>query len=230
VSNARVLIVGMGGLGCPASTYLAAAGIGTLVIADFDHIEASNLQRQILYRVSDIGEEKVTVAATRLRELNPDVDVETIGWAMDQEALLVQVESADCVLDCSDNFETRFAVNAACVESKTPLVSASAVGFEGQLSAFDLNRAESPCYECLFDPGDFIADPGEPCDLVGVYAPMLGALASAQAGEALKLIGGFGSPIVGRLLRLDGLDFTWRSAKVRPDPACACCGAHRRAN
>ena len=221
LAAARVLVVGAGGLGSPAVQFLAGAGVGTLAIADYDRVELSNLQRQVLYRASDVGEEKVAAAGRAVAAMNPDVRVKTIPWAMDGPDLVREVEKADAVVDASDNFETRFEVNAACVETGTPLVSGAAIRMEGQVAVFDPGDPDSPCYRCVFDD---TGDPEEPCALVGVFAPVAGIAGTIQAAEAVKLVAGVRSGLRGRLMLIDALSMEVRTVRVRRDPACPACG------
>jgi len=182
---ARVLIVGMGGLGSPAALYLAAAGVGTLVVSDFDRVEDSNLQRQIIHRQADIGEHKAHSAKRALEALNPACQIISKDWQLDDAELAEEIHRADLVLDCSDNFTTRHAVNAACVAHRKPLVSGAAIRFDGQVTVFDLRKAESPCYGCLF-PEEAGAEELR-CAVMGVFAPLTGIIGTTQAAEALKL-------------------------------------------
>ena len=223
ISAARVLVVGAGGLGSPAVMFLAGAGVGTLAIADYDRVELSNLQRQVLYRTSDVGEDKVAAAQGAVAAMNPDVRVEAIPWAMDGPDLVREVEKADAVIDASDNFETRFEVNAACLAAGTPLVSGAAIRMEGQVAVFDPNDPGSPCYRCVFDD---TGDPDEPCARVGVFAPVAGITGTIQAAEALKIVAGVPSGLRGRLLLIDALSMQVRTVRVRRDPVCPACG-HR---
>ncbi len=218
--GARVFIVGAGGLGSPLSMYLASTGVGHLVISDFDHVELSNLQRQILHGEADIGRDKVASARDTLQQLNPDVQVTTLNWGLDDEELIEQIRAADVVADATDNFETRFTLNRLCVREKTPLVSAAAVRFEGQVSVFDARNSDSPCYRCLYSDE---SNAGEACSQVGVLAPLLGILGSIQAAEVIKLITGTGDILTGRVLVLDALAMEWRSLRLRKDPACPVC-------
>ncbi|RMG28258.1 MAG: molybdopterin-synthase adenylyltransferase MoeB [Gammaproteobacteria bacterium] len=223
--GSRVLIVGMGGLGSPAALYLAAAGVGRLVLADPDQVELSNLQRQILHGTSDAGRAKVASARDRLTALNPDVRVDLLPCALEGEALQQAVQSADVVLDCSDNFPTRFAVNAACMASATPLVSGAAVRFEGQLAVFDPRLPESPCYRCLYrDEGET----PQTCAENGILSPVVGVIGSLQALEAIRLLAGLGTATAGRLLVFDGLHQEFRTLRLPRDPDCPACG-HRPA-
>ena len=222
LAAARVLVVGAGGLGAPAVTYLAAAGVGTLAVCDYDRVELSNLPRQTLYRTSDVGEDKVAAARAAVAALNPDVRVEAIPWAMDGPDLARETKRADVVLDASDNFETRFEINAACLAAGVPLVSGAAIRMEAQVAVFDPNDPRSACYRCLFDD---TGDPGEPCALVGVFAPVTGIAGTIQAAEAVKLIVGLRSGLRRRLLRIDALSMRFRTVRVRRDPACPACAA-----
>ncbi|MCY4453521.1 MAG: HesA/MoeB/ThiF family protein [Immundisolibacterales bacterium] len=220
LAAARVLVVGAGGLGSPAVMFLAAAGVGTLAVADYDRVDLSNLQRQLLFRTSDIGEDKVTAARAAVDALNPDVRVETIAWAMDGPDLVREVGRADVVVDASDNFETRFEVNAASRATGTPLVSGAAIRMEGQVAVFDPKDPDSPCYRCLFDD---TGDPDEPCARVGVFAPVAGITGTIQAAAAVKLVVGLPSGLEGRLMLIDALAMRVRTVRVRRDPACPAC-------
>ncbi|ACL71616.1 UBA/ThiF-type NAD/FAD binding fold protein [Thioalkalivibrio sulfidiphilus HL-EbGr7] len=220
IMDAHALIIGAGGLGAPVALYLAAAGVGTLTIADADIVELSNLQRQIIHRTADIGRPKVVSAAEKLAAVNPEVKVNTVQAAMEGEALDVAVRDASIVLDCTDNFTTRFAVNAACVRHRKPLISAAVIRFEGQLTVFDPAEPDSPCYRCLYKDGEELA---ERCSQTGVLASLPGVMGSLQATEALKHI--IGLPTLrGRLLVMDAMTMEWRSMKLRKDPSCPVCG------
>lgn len=219
--DSRVLIVGLGGLGAPAALYLAAAGVGTLLLADHDQVDLTNLQRQIIHQSSSVGQRKVDSAAERLLALNPHVECVKLPQALAGESLHAAVAQVDLVLDCSDNFSTRQAVNTACFALGKPLVSGAAIRLEGQLSVFDPRDAQSPCYQCLYGSGD---DTALSCSEAGVVGPLVGLVGSLQALEALKLLAGFGAPLVGRLLLIDALDSRFREMRVRRDPACSCCG------
>lgn len=218
--DARVLIIGMGGLGSPAALYCAAAGVGTLAISDFDEVDLSNLQRQIVHRQSTIGQPKVESAKTTLNELNPECQIVTLPEKLEGEALLEQIRLANVVLDCSDRFSTRFAINAACVAEKTPLVSGAAIQFGGQLAVFDPRQPENPCYRCLYDDSD---DEAMRCAENGVISPLVGVIGTMQALEAVKLISGAGQTATGRLLIFDALNTQWRSMNLSKDPACPVC-------
>ena len=220
--QSRALIIGMGGLGSPAAMYLATSGVGHLVLSDYDQVELSNLQRQIVHTTADVGRLKTDSARDTLARLNPGIEVSARGWALDGEELAAEVAAADVVLDCSDNFETRFQLNEACLRASRPLVSAAAVRMEGQVSVFHPGHADSPCYRCLYD--DRSSEDGEPCSLVGVYAPLLGIVGSVQAAEAIKVLLGIGTTLRGRLLFIDALEMEWRSVRLRRDPACPLCG------
>ena len=218
--DARVLIIGMGGLGSPAALYCAAAGIGTLAISDFDEVDLSNLQRQIVHRQSTIGQLKVDSARQTLNELNPECEIVTLPEKLEGDALREQIRLADVVLDCSDRFSTRFAINAACVAEKTPLVSGAAIQFGGQLAVFDPRQPENPCYRCLYDDSD---DEAMRCAENGVISPLVGVIGTMQALEAVKLISGAGKTASGRLLIFDALNTQWRSMNLSKDPACPVC-------
>lgn len=220
LAAARVLVIGAGGLGSPAVTFLAGAGVGALAIADYDRVELSNLQRQTLYRASDVGEDKAAAAREAAAAMNPDVQVEAIPWAMDGPELVREAAKADVVVDASDNFETRFEVNAACLAAGTPLVSGAAVRMEGQVAVFDPSDPRSPCYRCLFED---TGDPGEPCARIGVFAPVTGIVGTIQAAEAIKLIVGLPAGLRGRLMLIDALAMRVRTVRVRRDPACPAC-------
>ncbi|ATE60854.1 HesA/MoeB/ThiF family protein [Thauera sinica] len=226
ILGARVLVVGAGGLGSPAAMYLAAAGVGTLALADDDAVDLTNLQRQILHSTQAVGQPKVESGRDTLHRLNPLCRVETIARRLEGEALAEQVAAADVVLDCSDNFATRHGVNRACVRHRKPLVSGAAIRFDGQVSVFDMRRPQAACYHCLFPEGDDVEEVR--CAVMGVFAPLVGIIGATQAAEALKLIVGCGEPLAGRLLLLDGLSMTWRSVAFGRDPGCAVCGSAAR--
>ena len=219
--SARALIVGAGGLGSPAAMYLAAAGVGQLVIADHDVVELSNLQRQLLHHATDIGHNKAASAQQSLAAINPDTRVTPIGEKLQGEQLDDEVSQATVVLDCTDNFASRFAINSACVRQRTPLVSGAAIRLQGQLSVFDPRDKKSPCYSCLYKEGE---EEDQACADTGVLAPVTGIIGSLQALEALKVILSLGDTLVGRLLVFDGLGHEWRSLKLNRDPACPVCG------
>jgi len=219
----HALIIGAGGLGSPSAMYLAAAGVGRITLCDADSVDLTNLQRQIAHRTAGVGRPKVDSARATLLELNPTVEITALDMRMDQTALLERIAQCDVVLDCSDNFATRHAVNRACVAHRVPLVSGAAIRFDGQVSVFDLRSAESPCYACLF------AEDAESeelrCAVMGVFAPLTGIIGTVQAAEAIKLLAGFGTTLAGRLLLLDALTMEWRTMRLARDPACTVCAA-----
>jgi adenylyltransferase/sulfurtransferase len=219
--NAKILIIGAGGLGSPAAMYLAAAGIGQLSIYDDDQVDLTNLQRQIAHHTPDIGMDKVISTLNTLKKINPEVKVLANKARLQGERLLNEVAAADVVLDCSDNFTTRFAVNRACVTAKTPLVSGAAIRFEGQISVFTPGLHGSPCYNCLYQSdGEELQN----CARNGVIAPLTGIVGSIQALEAMKLIVQTGELLVGRLLLLDGLTMEWQTMRFKKNPQCPTCG------
>ncbi|GMQ87463.1 MAG: molybdopterin-synthase adenylyltransferase MoeB [Gammaproteobacteria bacterium] len=219
--ESHVLIIGAGGLGSPVAMYLASAGIGQITIADNDEVDLSNLQRQILHRNKDLGRPKVDSARDTLTELNPDIQITPLNTFIDRAALAKLVTQTDLVVDASDNFATRFAINATCVETGTALVSGAAIRMEGQLFVFLPQRADSPCYRCLYSEGD---EPDQTCSENGVLAPVVGAIGSLQALEAIKVLLDIGESLCGRLLVFDGLYHEWRSIKLNKDPNCPVCG------
>jgi molybdopterin/thiamine biosynthesis adenylyltransferase len=219
--DAKVLVVGLGGLGSPAAMYLATSGVGRLLLADADHVEASNLPRQPLHDDSRLGWNKALSAAAALRALNAGVVVEPLESRLDAGTLPPLLARADLVLDCSDNLATRHAVNAACVAARKPLVSGAALGWEGQLSVFDPAQG-GPCYACLYPVRD--ADEERACAVNGVAAPVVGTIGVLQALEALKIITGAGTALRGELLVFDGLDGEFHKLRVPRRPDCAVCG------
>jgi adenylyltransferase/sulfurtransferase len=221
---ARMLMVGLGGLGCPAALYLATSGVGTLVLNDFDRVDETNLPRQILYGPDDVGEPKVEAARRRLSALNPTVEIVAVGERLDAAALDALVGSVDVVLDGTDNFAARFAVNRACVARRVPLVSGAAVRVEGQLAVFP-NRGDGPCYACLYnDEDEWLGD----CQGNGVLAPVPGVIGTLMAEEALKLVLGWQSSLHERLLLWDAKRGDWQSVALRRDPECVVCGGRDR--
>ena len=225
ISEASVLIVGAGGLGCPVALYLGAAGVGRLRLADGDTVDLTNLQRQIGHATAAIGENKADSLARSVRAINPEIEVRPIREALRGSALHEAVAAADLVVDASDNFATRHAVNRACVLFGKPLVSGAAIGFTGQLAVFDSRRADSPCYHCLFP--EHVEEPELRCAEAGVFAPLVGVIGAMQAMEALKYLAQVGELLVGRLLLWDGLRADARVMKVPRDPDCPVCGAAR---
>jgi len=220
---AHALIIGAGGLGAPAAQFLAAAGVGTVTLCDADTVDLTNLQRQILYATADVGVPKVVAAKARLNAINPGVRIEALQIRAGSGELAALVAAADVVLDCSDNFATRHAVNRACVAARAPLVSGAAIRFDGQIAVFDSRDAESPCYHCLFGEGEELEETR--CATMGVFAPLVGIVGAAQAAEALKLLAGAGETLAGRLLLVDALTMQWRDVRVTRDPACPVCAS-----
>ncbi|MGH8509756.1 MAG: HesA/MoeB/ThiF family protein [Gammaproteobacteria bacterium] len=219
--RASAMILGLGGLGSAAGMYLAAAGIGHLVLVDFDRVDVANLQRQIAHGIKDIGRLKVESAAERLQGLNPDCRITAIGCRLDGGDLAEAVARTHAVVDASDNFPTRFALNQACYETKTPLISGAAMGFAGQVCVLKPGQVDSPCYACLYSDHDADADT---CTESGVIAPLVGIIGSVQALETIKVLTVTGVPLLGRLLRLDALTMAWTSARIAKDPHCRVCG------
>ncbi len=218
---AHIVIIGLGGLGAPAASYLAAAGIGRLTLIDYDQVDLSNLQRQIIHHSDDIGRPKVESAQETLLRLNPEITITPVAEKLSEEALSPFIAAADLVLDCSDNFTTRFAINRLAVAHRTPLVSGAAIRFEGQISTFRSDLSAGPCYRCLYQGGDEL---DESCSRNGVVAPLVGVIGSMQALEAIKVLLEIGDDLSGRLLLLDGLTLEWRTLKLPQDPACPVCG------
>jgi adenylyltransferase/sulfurtransferase len=218
---AHALIVGAGGLGAPAAQFLAAAGVGTITLCDADSVDLTNLQRQILYATGDVGIPKVAAARARLAAINPEVRVVTVPTRVGSAEIGPLAGRADVVLDCSDNFATRHAVNRACVAARRPLVSGAAIRFDGQIAVFDPRAPESPCYHCLFGEGEEIEETR--CATMGVFAPVVGIVGATQAAEALKIIAGVGETLTGRLLLLDAYGMHWRDVAIARDPACPVC-------
>lgn len=217
---ARVLIIGLGGLGSPVAMYLAAAGVGHLTLADFDAVDLTNLQRQIIHTTDRVGINKAASASQTLRELNPDVSITCIEKLLDANELAAQIKQVTVVVDCTDNFTTRFAINAASVAAKVPLVSGAAIRLEGQIAVFDARNENSPCYRCLYEENDDDLT----CAANGVLAPLVGVIGSMQALETIKLICGFGTNLAGRLLLLDARHSQWRELKLPKDKNCPVCG------
>jgi molybdopterin/thiamine biosynthesis adenylyltransferase len=222
--ESSALIIGAGGLGCAASVYLAAAGIGTLLIADDDAVDLSNLQRQILHTEADIGTPKVESARARLTGVNPSVRITTIQERLEGERLEDRVQAVDLVIDGSDNFATRFAVNEACVKTATALVTGAAIRYEGQLTVFRPDRGDSPCYRCLYH--DTVQE-DQTCSENGVLAPVVGIIGSLQALEAIKVLTGVGETLCGKLLVFDGKHMEWRTISLRRDTACPVCSTRQ---
>ena len=226
LKSARVLVVGAGGLGCPVALYLGAAGIGHMTLVDDDQIEIANLQRQIAFEQSDLGESKAEHLADRVRRINPDVSVATLTERLEGDELQRQVNSATLVVDCTDNFNTRFALNRACVAARVPLVSGAAIRGEGQLSVYDVRDDSSPCYHCLYSEQ---GNEDLTCSEAGVIGPLVGMIGASQAMEAVKVITGVGKPLIGRLLILDVWQMEWREMKLARDPECPVCKSRESA-
>lgn len=222
LADARVLVVGIGGLGSPIVMYLAASGVGQLVLVDHDQVDLSNLQRQIVHTTARIGEDKVTSAAKTLQALNPEVELITINRKLDAVALADQARQADVIVDATDNFTIRFALNDAALATRTPLVSGAAIRMEGQVSVYDPRRADSPCYRCVYSDVD--EELGERCAETGVLGPVVGLIGCVQATETVKLIAEFGETLVGRFLLLDARSMTWTTMVVNKNPDCPACG------
>lgn len=220
--DARVLIIGLGGLGSPAALYLAASGVGQLTLCDHDTVDISNLQRQVIHRTSTVGQSKAASAQAALRDINPEVACIALAVRADTEQLRELAGKADVVLDCSDNFATRYAVNRACLAQRKPLVSGAAIRFDGQVSVFDFRLADAPCYNCLFPEDSQAAELR--CATTGVFAPLTGIIGSLQAAEALKLLIGIERGLSGKLLTLNALDMNITRSTLRKDPACSVCG------
>jgi adenylyltransferase/sulfurtransferase len=218
---ARVLVIGLGGLGSPVSMYLAASGVGHLVVVDDDKVDLTNLQRQIVHTTSSVGTAKTDSALRTLRAINPEIEITAIKTRFDQESLREEVRRADVVVDGTDNFATRYAVNRVCVQERKPLVSGAVVRFDGQVSVFRADHADSPCYACLFRESN---EPDEACAQMGVLAPVAGIVGCVQATEAIKVLLDIGETLEGKLLLLDARTMEWRTMKLRKDPACPVCG------
>ena len=219
--DAHVVIIGAGGLGSPAALYLASAGVGRITLVDHDTVDLTNLQRQILHGQSSLGLAKALSGQTALARINPEVTVVPVTERLAGQQLEALVADVDAVLDCCDNFDTRHAVNRACVAYRVPLISGAAIRFSGQVAVFDARRADSPCYHCLFPEGEDAEEMR--CAVTGVFAPLTGIIGATQAAEALKLISGAGQSLAGRLLLLDALNMEWRSVRYGKDPHCAVC-------
>lgn len=221
--GAHALVIGAGGLGSPAALYLASAGVGCISIVDDDEVDLTNLQRQILHTTARVGQDKVVSAKNALQQINPEIEVRAIKERLQGEALDALIATVDVVLDCSDNFKTRHAVNRACVAAKVPLVSGAAISFDGQISVFDPREPDAPCYACLFAPDQVFEE--VQCSTMGVFAPLVGIIGTMQAAEALKLIMGIGKSLSARLLLLDAMQMEWTSIAVAQNPTCPVCGS-----
>jgi len=228
IRAARALVIGAGGLGSPVALYLASAGIGRLTLVDDDAVDLTNLQRQIAHTHNRIGQCKVDSARAAVLAIAPELEVVAIARRADAPALAGLVADADVVLDCSDNFATRQAINAACVAGGVPLVAGAAISFDGQLSVWDTRLADAPCYACVFPPS--AAPPEVRCATMGVFAPLVGIVGTMQAAEALKLVAGIGKSLAGRLQMLDARDMSWTTIRVARDPACTVCASRGHAS
>lgn len=224
---AHAVVVGAGGLGSAALLYLASSGLGRITICDGDRVELTNLQRQVVHRLDAIGRPKAASAAATLATLNPDIRLEVLEERAGPERLASLARSADVVLDCSDNFATRHALNRACVASRTPLVSGAGIRFDGQVAVFDLREPGAPCYACLFSEEAPAVE--ERCATMGVFAPLVGVIGTMQAMEAIKLVARVGETLAGRLMLFDALTTRWHEVRLARDPACRACGAARAA-
>jgi len=224
--DAHAVIIGAGGLGSPAALYLASGGIGRITLVDDDTVDLTNLQRQVMHTTARVGQNKVDSGREALLAINPEIEVVALKERAGPERLRALARSASVVLDCSDNFATRHAVNRACVEAGVPLVSGAAIRFDGQLAVFDPRRPEAPCYACLFPEDSGFEDVA--CGTMGVFAPLVGVVGAVQAAEAMKLVAGIGQPLAGRLALLDGKSMEWTSVKVARDPGCPVCALRVR--
>ena len=220
---AHALVIGAGGLGSPVALYLGTAGVGRLTIVDHDTVDVTNLQRQIAHNLARVGKPKAESARDTIAAINPDVRVTPLVERADAARLDALVQTADVVVDCSDNFATRHAVNAACVAHRKPLVSGAAIGFDGQVSVYDTRTAEAPCYACLFPPEATFEE--VQCATMGVFAPLVGIIGSVQAAEALKLMAGIGTSLAGRLQMLDARTMEWTEIRMQRSAGCCVCSA-----
>ncbi len=218
----RALVIGAGGLGSPVALYLGSAGVGRITVVDHDTVDATNLQRQIAHTLARVGQPKAESVRTAIAQINPDPVVEVITERADEALLSQLVPQADVVIDCTDNFATRQAVNAACVRHAKPLVSGAAIRMDGQVSVYDTRQPQAPCYACIFPPDQMPEETR--CATLGVFAPLVGIIGTVQAAEALKVLSGMGSRLTGRLLMLDGRALSWTDIRIQRDPACRVCG------
>lgn len=223
--NAHVLIMGLGGLGSPVAIYLSAAGIGKLTLVDFDKVELSNLQRQIIHTTDTLKQNKVESAASAIHKLNPETQTTCINHRLDEKELQNLLTDVTLVVDATDNFATRFMINRCCYNTQTPLVSGAAIRMEGQVSVFDFSKPDSPCYRCLYDED---GDEETSCSENGVMSPMVGIIGSIQAIEAIKLIAGYGECLTGKLLITDAMYQDWRNMTFKKAPNCPVCGQHKK--
>lgn len=223
LERSHALIVGAGGLGSPVALYLAAGGVGALTICDFDTVDLTNLQRQVVHTTASVGINKAVSAQQTLFEINPTVQVNTVTTRATEAEMAALVQAADVIIDCSDNFATRYLLNQLCVQFKKPLVSGAAIGFEGQVTVYDMRHDNSPCYHCLFPNDDAGNDTELRCTENGVFAPLVGMIGTTQAAEAIKLLMGIGESLEGRLLLLDAQSMEWRTIKLKKDTHCSVC-------
>ena len=223
IMASRALVIGVGGLGSPAALYLATAGVGHLTLVDNDTVDLTNLQRQIAHTEARVGQPKVDSARQALLAINPKLNITTFAERIDGVRMGALVADADVVLDCSDNFATRQAINAACVQHGVPLVSGAAIRFDGQLAVYNPKDSKSPCYACVFPPDAAFEETR--CATMGVFAPLVGIIGSMQAAEALKLLSGAGKPAIGRLQMLDARDMTWNDIRIPRNPDCMVCAS-----
>ncbi len=224
---AHALVIGAGGLGSAALLYLASSGMGHITVCDGDRVDLTNLQRQVVHRADSVGQPKAASAAATLHALNPEIAIEALQERLTPDRIAALVRACDVVLDCSDNFATRHAVNRACVAARKPLVSGAGIRFDGQVAVFDLRRDDAPCYECLFAENSQSVE--ERCATMGVFAPLVGIIGTFQALEAIKLVAGIGETLAGRLLLFDALASRWHEVRLARDPQCRVCGAARAA-
>ena len=223
--DAHALVIGAGGLGSPVALYLGTAGVGRITLVDHDTVEVTNLQRQIAHNLSRVGWPKAESARQTILAINPDPQIRALHRRADAELLDELLPTVDIVLDCCDNFKTRHVVNAACVRHRKPLVSGAAIGFDGQVSVYDVRQSDAPCYGCVFPPE--VAFEEVACATMGVFAPLVGIIGTVQAAEALKLLAGIGEPLSGRLLMLDARAMRWDDLRMQRQPDCPVCAAHR---
>lgn len=223
ILGAHALVIGAGGLGSPAALFLGSAGVGQITLVDDDVVDLTNLQRQIAHTTARVGQAKVASIAQAVQAINPTVAIHTVQARADAALLEQLVASASVVLDCSDNYATRHAINAACVRQGVPLVAGAAIRFDGQITVVDPRSSASPCYACLFDPAAQFEE--VQCATMGVFAPLVGVMGAMQAAEALKLLSGAGPSLAGRLLMLDARTMEWNSLQVPRNPHCSVCGA-----
>jgi molybdopterin-synthase adenylyltransferase len=221
--DAHALVIGAGGLGSPVLLYLGTAGVGRITVVDHDEVDLTNLQRQIAHTLERIGRPKAESAAQSIAALNPGVQVRSIVQRADEALLDELVRGADVVIDCTDNFKTRHAVNAACVKHRRPLVSGAAIGFDAQISVYDTRADDHPCYACIFAPDASVEEAR--CATMGVFAPLVGIIGTMQASEALRLLAGVGRSLAGRLQMLDGRTMEWTEIRVQRNRECSVCSA-----